>query len=177
MNYNEIIVPSIWEQSTFSDKLGQEKLNQMYLFKDRGDRDCCLIPEVTGIIQELWNQGWDKCKKKPFKVFYIQRCFRYDNPQKNRWREFTQAGIEILGNKEGDRKEVIDILTTFLNSTGITYDLIESVKRGASYYVEDGFEAEVESLGAQKQIAGGGRYKEGIGFAVGIDRIIGTILK
>jgi histidyl-tRNA synthetase len=43
---------------------------------------------------------------------------------------------------------------------------------GLSYYVEDGFEAEVAALGAQKQVAGGGRYREGIGWAIGLDRLI-----
>jgi hypothetical protein len=41
-----------------------------------------------------------------------------------------------------------------------------------TYYVEDGFEAEVTSLGAQKQVAGGGRYAEGIGWAIGVDRLM-----
>ena len=50
--------------------------------------------------------------------------------------------------------------------------LKESVKRGLSYYTEDGFEVEVENLGAQKQIAGGGRYQQGIGWAIGVDRLI-----
>ena len=54
----------------------------------------------------------------------------------------------------------------------IEYKLNETVKRGLSYYVEDGFEVEVSSLGAQKQIAGGGRYKEGIGWAIGLDRLL-----
>lgn len=46
------------------------------------------------------------------------------------------------------------------------------MKRGLTYYVDDGFEAECEKLGAQKQIAGGGRYAEGIGWAIGVDRLL-----
>jgi histidyl-tRNA synthetase len=48
----------------------------------------------------------------------------------------------------------------------------DQVKRGLNYYVEDGFEASVESLGAQKQVAGGGAYAEGVGWAVGVDRLM-----
>jgi histidyl-tRNA synthetase len=59
-----------------------------------------------------------------------------------------------------------------LQKTGLDYKVNDQVKRGLSYYVEDGFEAECESLGAQKQIAGGGRYADGIGFAFGIDRVL-----
>jgi histidyl-tRNA synthetase len=54
----------------------------------------------------------------------------------------------------------------------IDYKFNDTVKRGLNYYVEDGFEVEVETLGAQKQIAGGGRYKEGIGWAIGLDRML-----
>ncbi len=43
---------------------------------------------------------------------------------------------------------------------------------GIGYYVEEGFEAECACLGAQKQVAGGGRYTEGIGWAVGVDRLM-----
>jgi histidyl-tRNA synthetase len=48
----------------------------------------------------------------------------------------------------------------------------EKVKRGLGYYVEDGFEVECPNLGAQKQIAGGGRYDCGIGWAIGVDRLL-----
>ena len=52
------------------------------------------------------------------------------------------------------------------------YVVSDGVERGLNYYVEDGFEIEIPSLGAQKQILGGGAYKEGIGFAIGFDRLM-----
>jgi histidyl-tRNA synthetase len=52
------------------------------------------------------------------------------------------------------------------------YEFAGTVKRGLAYYVEDGFEISCPKLGAQKQVCGGGRYKEGIGFALGIDRLM-----
>lgn len=54
----------------------------------------------------------------------------------------------------------------------LEYEFVPSVKRGLSYYTEDGFEVECSNLGAQKQVAGGGRYSEGIGWAIGVDRLI-----
>jgi histidyl-tRNA synthetase len=53
--YEEVILPNLWEQSTFTAKAGPEILGQMYTFKDKGDRDICLIPEATAIIQEQFN--------------------------------------------------------------------------------------------------------------------------
>lgn len=59
-----------------------------------------------------------------------------------------------------------------MDATGVSWQLVEAVKRGLSYYVEDGFEAVCEQLGAQKQVAGGGRYAEGIGWAIGMERLL-----
>lgn len=170
-NYEEIIVPSLWEQGTFVDKCGEQLLNQMWTFKDRGDRDVCLIPEVTGVLQEMYRADWEKSLPKPIKLFYISRCYRYDRPQKGRYREFTQIGIECLGGTT-PKEEVTTLLCNCLDIFGLKYRFVDSVKRGLTYYVEDGFEVECDSLGSQKQIAGGGRYAEGIGWAIGLDRLL-----
>lgn len=155
------------------DKAGPEILGQMYTFTDKGDRDICLLPEVTAVVQRLFNETWDKCMKKPVRVFYVQRCYRYERPQLGRYREFTQVGVERLGGEPAEgRAEVIGLLEKCLGQFPIQYKINGSVKRGLDYYVEDGFEAEVESLGAQKQIAGGGRYREGVGWAIGLDRML-----
>lgn len=170
--YEEIVLPALWEQQTFVDKAGEEIMNQMYAFHDKGDRPICLIPEATAIIQELYKQNWAKTKPKPVRLFYVAKCYRYEKPQAGRYREFTQFGVELLGNKLGDGQEIRDVLVECLQLVAKDYELKESVKRGLDYYVEDGFEVECSKLGAQKQIAGGGRYDVGIGFAIGIDRLL-----
>ncbi len=142
----------------------------MWAFKDKGNRDVCLIPEVTGIIQELWNESWSKNSRSK-KLFYISRCYRYERPQAGRYREFTQFGIESLG-ADADRNEVIDLLVKCIKAFGVQYELSDNVKRGLNYYIEEGFEIVCPQLGAQKQIAGGGRYNEGIGWAIGVDRLM-----
>ena len=170
LGFREVYLPSLWDQQTFVDKAGPEILGQMYSFKDKGLRDICLIPECAALRQKMWNETWKGAYKWPLKVFYIQRCYRYERPQAGRYREFTQCGVEILG--KGSKEEAINSLKDVLARFPISYKLNESVKRGLSYYVEDGFEVEVETLGAQKQIAGGGRYAEGIGWAIGVDRLM-----
>ena len=90
-----------------------------------------------------------------------------------RYREFWQFGVELLGgNRSTDSIEVVTVLKQLLNSAGVVYDFKPSVKRGLDYYIEDGFEVGCQNLGAQKQIAGGGRYDCGIGFAIGLDRLL-----
>jgi histidyl-tRNA synthetase len=176
LSYNETIFPSLWEEITFTNKLGREKESQMWTFPDKKGRPCCLVPEVTGMVQELWRNEWSKETSGPYKLFYAQRCYRYERPQAGRYREFTQFGVEILG---GNRDEaVIEVKKTLrkcLDAVGADYTFVDAVKRGLAYYVEDGFEVECASLGAQKQIAGGGKYAEGCGFAIGVDRLILTL--
>lgn len=144
----------------------------MWAFQDKGGRDVCLIPEVTGLVQEMWRDDWSK-RAKSRKIFYVNRCYRYERPQAGRYREFTQFGVEYLGaGPDEGRDEVIELLKTCLNGVQANYRLNDTVKRGLTYYVEDGFEAECEAMGSQKQIAGGGRYAEGIGWAIGVDRLM-----
>lgn len=170
--FEEVVFPALAEQEIFIEKAGEEILNQMYAFPDRKGRPICLLPEVTAVVQKQWREQWQLAKKRPYRIFYIQRCYRYERPQKGRYREFTQAGVEILGGKSpDDREEAVGSLCSCLDQF-VKYELKANVKRGLSYYVEDGFEAEVPSLGAQKQIAGGGRYAEGIGWAIGVDRLL-----
>lgn len=143
----------------------------MWAFKDKGRRDVCLIPEVTGLVQELWRNEWSK-QFKTKRIFYVSRCYRYERPQAGRYREFTQFGIELLGEIPDAKKEAIELLKMCLNNVKSNYRLETLVKRGLAYYTEEGFEAICDKLGAQKQIAGGGRYAEGLGWAIGVDRLI-----
>lgn len=171
-NFEEVILPAIWEQEAFVNKAGEEVLDQMYVFKDKKDRDICLIPEATAIIQQQYNESWAKEKKKPIKIFYVQKCYRYERPQKGRYREFTQFGIEILGGDKKSKEEAIALLAQIFIDFDVEYIYSCGVSRGLSYYIENGFEIEVPFLGAQKQVAGGGTYAEGVGWAIGIDRFL-----
>jgi len=169
--FDEVVLPSIWNAETFLAKLGSEKEGQMWTFRDRGDRNCCLIPEVTGIIQELWRAEWSK-QMRTASIFYVSRCYRYERPQAGRYREFTQVGIEILGGRPGDQDRAVSTLKSCLDLFQADFVLVDSVKRGLSYYVQDGFEVECPNLGAQRQVAGGGRYAEGVGWAIGLERLL-----
>lgn len=144
----------------------------MYAFDDKKGRPVCLVPEITGPLQEAWRGVWSK-QSKSKRVFYITRCYRYESPQAGRYREFTQVGVELFGGSAPeDKREVTALMRSALDLCAIPYAVAENVKRGLAYYTEDGFEARCHLLGAQKQIAGGGRYAEGIGWAMGLERIL-----
>lgn len=172
--FNEIILPSIEPQVVYTDKAGEEVLGQMYIFKDKGERDLCLRPEGTATVQLIANKFWKT--QKDVKLWYFERCWRYERPQAGRYREFFQFGVEWINprNIEQAKKELIELSKEMVEQvlSKEEYELNESVKRGLNYYTENGFEISVPSLGAQKQVVGGGTYKEGIGFAVGFDRLM-----
>lgn len=174
-NYQEVVLPSLWNFSTFETKIVGQTLNQIWKFKDKADRDVCLVPEVTGMLQEMFNTNWAKEKPKPIRLFYVQKCFRYEKPQLGRLREFTQFGIELMTTDvtPAQAREVKEILIDCLKSLNVkNWTMQDQVKRGLGYYTEDGFEVECSNLGTQKQLAGGGRYAEGIGWAIGVERLM-----
>ncbi|WP_231677670.1 MULTISPECIES: ATP phosphoribosyltransferase regulatory subunit [Pseudomonas] len=169
----EAIVPALWGQDTFIEKAGgSEIIGQMWAFNDKAGRPCCLIPEATALFQERNDVLLGSREEAMF--FYVARCYRYERPQAGRYREFTQLGLEILS---ADPVEALQrsqaICTGFLDSLGLDYELNLAVKRGLSYYLEgNGFEVRCPALGAQQQVVGGGAYREGAGFGIGLERLV-----
>lgn len=169
--YDEIMIPIIQKSEIFSKKVGEENQNMMYNFKDAGDRNLCLAPEYTAVVQLI---GKEKFKyQKDVKLFYIGECFRGERPQAGRWRQFTQFGVEILNPSKDYTEELLEIAKKLIELKTINYEVNLEAVRGLDYYVGGrGFEISCPSLGAAKQICGGGTYDGGIGFAVGLDRIL-----
>jgi histidyl-tRNA synthetase len=170
--FGEIILPSVEPQAIYTEKAGEEILGQMYTFKDKGEREICLRPEGTATVQLIANKYWNS--QKDVKLWYFERCWRYERPQMGRYREFFQFGVEWINprNVDNAKKELIELSKKMVEIVTNEYEVNESVKRGLSYYVAEGFEISIPSLGAQKQVVGAGQYKEGIGFAVGFDRLM-----
>ena len=143
----------------------------MYVFPDKKERSLCLRPEVTATIQLLADKYFKT--QKDIKLWYFERCWRYERPQKGRYREFFQFGIEVINPSSSSiRDQLVEMAERMVACKTDKYNVARNVKRGLSYYVEDGFEIIVPSLGAQKQVVGGGRYQQGIGFAIGFDRLM-----
>lgn len=169
--FTEISIPIIQSQDTFSDKVGAENNNLMYNFTDRGNRDICLAPEYTAVIQKLAKTTF-KNEKNLF-VFYVQECFRGEKPQAGRFRQFTQLGVEIINPDKDYNATLQNLAYTLIELSGREIILNTDVTRGLDYYKEGkGFEISCNELGSSKQVCGGGEYDGGIGFAIGIDRLI-----
>ena len=169
--YQEMMIPVIQKQETFASKVGDENQKMMYTFKDMGNRDLCLAPEYTAVVQLL---AKDRFKfTKDVKLFYIAECFRGENTQYGRYRQFTQFGVEVLNPSKDYSDEMLEIAKKLIELCTDKYEVNLDATRGLDYYKGGkGFEIACPDLGAAKQVCGGGQYEGGVGFAVGVDRIL-----
>jgi histidyl-tRNA synthetase len=169
--YQEIMIPIIQKQETYEAKVGAENNNLMFKFEDRGNRQVCLAPEYTAVVQQLSRQQMKH--QKDVKMFYIGECFRGENPQYGRWRQFTQFGIEVINPSIDYMPELLGIAEEMIGLITFDYEVNTDVTRGLDYYKDGkGFEISCPNLGSAKQICGGGSYEGGIGFAIGVDRLL-----
>ena len=169
--YSEMMIPIIQKSESFQSKVGNENQKMMYNFKDLGNRDLCLAPEYTAIVQQLATERFKY--EKNVKLFYIGECFRGENTQAGRWRQFTQFGVEVLNPSKDYSDEMVEIAKKLIELVTKNYDINTDATRGLDYYKGGkGFEIACPELGAAKQICGGGSYDGGLGFAVGVDRLL-----
>jgi len=94
--FGEVATPAFESTELFTLRSGQGIIEDMYNFKDKGGRDVALRPELTAPTMRLYVEGLLGAPK-PLKLSYFGNCFRYEQPQKGRFREFWQFGAEILG--------------------------------------------------------------------------------
>lgn len=117
--FREIITPIVEPFELLSAKSGEEIRQRMFIFDDLGGRKVALRPEFTASIARLATTSL-KSEAKPLRIFSVGTVYRYDEPQKGRYREFWQANFEILGsNKPEADAEIILLANSLLNNTGL----------------------------------------------------------
>lgn len=99
-NFEEIKTPIIEEEDLFTRSVGDNTdivQKEMYTFKTKGDDKLALRPEGTASIVRSYIENDFYKKPQPVKLFYFGPFFRYERPQKGRYRQFHQFGLEVLG--------------------------------------------------------------------------------
>jgi histidyl-tRNA synthetase len=100
--FDEWATPIFENTSVFARTLGETSdvvTKEMYTFSDRGGESLTLRPEGTaGVCRALVSNGLTQ--SLPQKVFYAGPMFRYERPQKGRFRQFHQIGLELIGPAE-----------------------------------------------------------------------------
>ncbi len=94
--FREIQTPSFEALDLFAAKSGPGVVGELYAFKDKGGRDVALRPEFTASILRFYVAEL-RSQPKPLKVYCYGNAFRYEEPQKGRYREFEQVDAEIIG--------------------------------------------------------------------------------
>ncbi len=121
--YREVCTPDFEHLELFTMKSGEGIIQEMYTFEDKGGRQMTLRPEVTASVLRMYvNEG--KVLPKPIRWCYFADCFRYERPQKGRYRQFWQFGVELIGADTASADaEVIMLAAEVLQSSGVTFDL------------------------------------------------------
>jgi histidyl-tRNA synthetase len=112
LEYTEVFHRSIGDETDVVSK-------EMYTFIDRGGESLTLRPEGTaGIVRAVVAEGL--CQNLPQKLMYYGPMFRYDRPQKGRFRQFHQVGFEHIGSKTPYADvSMIALCSDILNRIGI----------------------------------------------------------
>jgi len=104
----------------FQIKSGDEIVEQLFSFEDRGGRELALRPEITPTLARMVNQQINSLPK-PIKWFSVPRLFRAERPQKGRLREFFQWNIDIIGVDDSTADaEIIFTTLDYLQTVGLT---------------------------------------------------------
>lgn len=117
--YREVQTPTFENLELFTAKSGETIIEELYSFKDKGGRDIALRPELTAPVIRFYVEKL-QMEPKPLKLFYFGNCYRYDRPQKGRYREFRQAGCEIIGTDTPEAyAELIALAYKILKNVGL----------------------------------------------------------
>ena len=117
--FGEIVTPTFEHSELFTTRSGQGVIDEMYVFKDKGDREMALRPEITASVIRFYVNELSTLPK-PLKLYYVGNCFRYENPQSGRYREFFQLGAELIGTKTPETDaEVIALAVNCIRAVGL----------------------------------------------------------
>src|SRR5690554_7972724 len=126
--YGEIRTPIFEYSQVFhrESELSDMVTKETYSFKDKGDRDLTLRPEGTAGVIRAYVENKLYAENDLLKVYSIGPNFRYERPQKGRYRQFMQFSLEAIGSKSALLDaEVIAMAQEFIESLGLKEVSIE----------------------------------------------------
>jgi histidyl-tRNA synthetase len=126
--YGEIRTPVAEHTEVFQKTAGQTSdivEHEMYTFVDRGGRSLTLRPEGTAAVVRAYLEHGMASQRLPVRLYYLASMFRYDRPQKGRYRMHHQFGAEIIGTPSPAADvEVLSIPVRLMQSLGLTEVLV-----------------------------------------------------
>ncbi|MDH7478087.1 MAG: histidine--tRNA ligase [Candidatus Bathyarchaeota archaeon] len=117
--YQEIITPVVESYELLAAKTGEEIRSRMFAFRDLGDRMVALRPEFTASVARLVATTL-KNEPKPLRLFSVGSVYRYDEPQRGRYREFWQSNYELMGSDKPEADaEILMLTNSLMKSVGL----------------------------------------------------------
>ncbi len=121
--YSEIRTPIFENTELFKQSVGEDSdvvSKEMYSWVDQGGTDLTLKPEYTASVVRSYIQNNLNSISPISKLYYIGDLFRRERPQKGRYRQFRQFGIEAIGSQYSEQDaEIISIAWNILSDLGI----------------------------------------------------------
>ena len=140
-NYQKIVTPIFEQTEVFERSVGDSSdivQKEMYRFTDRKGRKFALRPEGTAPVVRSFVENNLGLSGGNTKLFYLGPMFRYDRPQKGRYRQFYQYGIENIGSDNPFiDAEVIAFGFAFLTKLGLKNFVLEINSIGCSNCSQD----------------------------------------
>ncbi len=123
--YRQIETPLIEHVELIERGVGEDTDaggKELYRFKDRKGRELALRPEATaGVVRAYFEGGLNPPRPQPARLYLIGPMFRYDRPQKGRYRQFFQFNVEAIGLSSAALDvEVIELARDWLIEVGLT---------------------------------------------------------
>jgi histidyl-tRNA synthetase len=108
--YKQIITPVVESYELLNAKSGEEIRSRMFVFEDLGRRKIVLRPEFTASIARLLTTTL-RNEPRPLRIFSVGSVYRYDEPQRGRYREFWQSNFELVGSSMPESDAEVILLT------------------------------------------------------------------
>ncbi|HKJ59474.1 MAG TPA: histidine--tRNA ligase [Halobacteriales archaeon] len=123
--FREVGTPALERTEMYADKSGEEIVEELYAFTDRGDREVALTPELTPTVARMV-VARQQALSKPIKWYSTRPFWRYEQVQQGRFRQFTQTNVDIFGSAEPEADaEVIAYSAEAMTSLGLSRDDFE----------------------------------------------------
>jgi len=123
--FREIGTPALEPTEMYTDKSGEEIVEELYSFEDKGGRDVALTPELTPTVARMF-VAKQQALSKPIKWVSTRPFWRYEQVQQGRFREFYQTNVDIFGSAEPDADaEILAVAVEMLTDLGLASEDFE----------------------------------------------------
>ncbi|WP_262180068.1 histidine--tRNA ligase [Haloarcula laminariae] len=117
--FREIATPALEPTEMYTDKSGEEIVEELYSFEDKGGRSVALTPELTPTVARMFVAKQQELSK-PIKWVSTRPFWRYEQVQQGRFREFYQTNVDIFGSSEPDADaEILAVAVEMLTDLGL----------------------------------------------------------